>query len=230
MYSCKSLKSKLWHAHLYVLTLLCVRLRNSASRRRVMVKFMFVCELHDSWLLHNNVQKMTMSEVMGWDDYQGPMIVLISRHGPMTVENWVIVTTSPQSVNMAGKMKKTVFKSAAMTDSWAWVLRITLLCCQAWHTFFTLISISSAIHKSQQCVYKHVIFVTTSFLASLLKSTDQIKKLLLPFCLLYCCRSIVTVDLNILSELSVSCLRVMPAPATCPCLWPKPITGLLSAS
>ena len=181
-----------------------------------MVKFIFVCELHDSWLLHNNVQKMTMSEVMGWDDYQGPMIVLILRHGPMTVKSWVIVTTSPQSVNMAGKMKKTVFKSAAMTDSWAWVLRITLLCCQAWHTFFTLISISSAIHKSQQCVYKHVIFVTTSFHYL--------------FCLLYCCMSIVTVDLNILSELCVSCLRVMPALATCPCLWPKPITGLLSAS
>ena len=41
-----------------------------------------------------------------------------------------------------------------------------------------------AIHKSQQCVYKHVIFVTTSFLASLLKSTDQIKKLLLSTVLL----------------------------------------------
>ena len=181
MYSWKSLKSKLWHAHLNVLTLLYVRLRNSASRRRVMVKFIFVCELHDSWLLHNKVQEMTMSGVMGWDDYQGPKRSLILRLGPMTVENSVIVTTSPQSVNMAGKMKKTVFKSAAMTDSWAWawVLRITLLCCQAWHTFFTLISISSAIHKSQQCVYKHVIFVTTSFLASLLKSPNH-KKLPLP--------------------------------------------------
>ena len=72
-------------------------------------------------------------ESWGEINIKGPMSSLILRSRPMTAENWVIVTTSPQSVNMAGKMKKTVFRSA-VTDSWAWVLRITLLCCQTLDT------------------------------------------------------------------------------------------------